>query len=752
MIDFDPNFRQQVYMLSANLRIPALFLVASLGMVCLSKGQDREESPRPKIGVVLSGGGARGMAHVGVLKVLEELRIPVDYISGNSFGSLVAGTYAYGYSPQEQDQILTTIDWGVVMNDGFRRTDLVFRRKQDDLNFLMKIALGFRDWDFRFPKGLLYGQRSSNILRFLTPRSHKITHFDNLNIPFRAVATEIGTGKEIVLESGSLPVAMSASMSIPGVFAPVNIDGRDLVDGMVVNNIPIDLVRNMGAEVVIAIDIGTPLMKPEEIQGLLQVTGQMVSILMQKNVDDQLATLTDRDTLIVPELGDITSTSFGRGREAIDIGYRAASAMRKVLSRYSVSEEEYREFLRGQRRKPEVYPVIDRLKIVNNSRLAEGVITSMMDTKEGEIFDPDMLAEDIKRVHGRDDFEMVTFELEEIDGETELRLIADEKDWGPNYLKFGLNIEDDFDGETAYNLAVQYTMRNMNELGGEWRHQAQIGSNRLFFTEFYQPLDDAQRFFVAPRIEWQEDDVDIYSRGTKTDNFDVEFGTLAFDVGTNISNWAELRFGIRRIDGHVDVKLSSTGLTDFDFDDGLIGASLQIDTLDNPNFPTAGNFGFATWGMALDSLGADTEYQRVDVRFSQAFTFRELNTILVSAQFGTVTEKQLPVYRLHRRGGFLDLSGLSERELAGQHTVSARLLFYRRIAGVPFQTFGMPIYLGGSFETGQVYQDRDDILNDLIYAGSVFLGIDSPIGPVYLAYGMAEGGNDTGYLFVGRSF
>jgi NTE family protein len=692
------------------------------------------------------------MAHVGVLKVLEELRIPVDYIVGNSMGSLVAGTYAYGYSPTEQDDILTTIDWRDVMNDGFRRRDLVFRRKQDDLNFLMKIALGFRDWDFRFPKGLLYGQRSSNILRFLTPGSYKITHFDQLNIPFRAVATEIGTGKEIVLESGSLPVAMSASMAIPGAFAPVNIDGRDLVDGMVVNNIPIDLVRQMGAEVVIAIDIGTPLMKAEDIQGLLQVTGQMVSILMQKNVDAQLATLTEQDTLIVPELGDIKSTSFGRGREAIDIGYRAASAMRGELRRYSVPEEEFREFLRKQRRNPEVYPVIDRLKVVNNSRLADGVITEMMDTQEGEVFDPDVLAADIHRVHGRDDFEMVTFELEEINGETELRLIADEKSWGPNYIKLGINIEDDFDGETAYNLAIQYTMRNMNALGGEWRHQAQIGNNRLFFTEFYQPLDEAQRFFVAPRLEWQEDDVDIYDRGTKTDNFDVEFGTLAFDIGTNIGNWAELRFGIRRIDGHVDVKLSSTGITDFDFDDGLIGAALNVDTLDNPYFPTEGGFGVAEWLMAMDSLGADEEYQRLNFRYLHSFTFGELNTILLTAQFGTVTEKSLPIYRLHRRGGFLDISGLSENELAGQHTITARMIFYRRIAGVPFQTFGMPIYLGGSFESGQVYQDRDDIFNDLIYSGSAFLGIDSPIGPVYLGYGLAEGGNDTGYLFVGRSF
>lgn len=711
-----------------------------------------EATSRPKIGVVLSGGGARGIAHVGVLKVLEELRIPVDYIVGNSMGSIIAGTFAYGYSPAEQDQILTSIDWTEVMNDGFKRQDLVFRRKQDDLNFLMKIALGFRDWDFRFPRGFLYGQRSSNIFRFLTPRSYKITHFDQLNIPFRAVATELGTGKEIILESGSLPVAMSASMAVPGAFAPVNIDGRDLVDGMLVNNIPIDLVRQMGAEVVIAINIGTPLMKAEEIKSLLQVTGQMVSILMEKNVEEQLATLTNRDTLIVPDLGDITSTSFNRARESIDIGYRAASAMRAELSKYSVSEEDYRVFLRKQRRKPEDYPVIDRLRVVNNSHLADGVITSMMNTKEGQVFDQDKLAKDITRVHGRDDFQIVTWELEEIDGETELRFIVDEKEWGPNYLKFGVNIEDNFDGDTAYNIAAQYTMRNMNALGGEWRNEAQIGTNLTFYSEFYQPLDAAQRFFVAPRVEWQEDEVDIYQNFRKTDSIDVDFGTLAFDVGMNISNWAELRFGIRRIGGRANVDLSSTGLTDFDFDDGLIGAQLDIDTLDNPYFPTSGGFGRAQWLYALDSLGADQEYQRVSVKYGHAYTIGERNTFILVGEFGTVTEKRLPVYRLHRRGGFLDLSGLTQDELAGQHTVSGKLIFYRRIAGVPFQTFGMPIYLGGSFEAGQVYQDRDDILNDMIYAGSAFLGIDSPIGPVYLGYGLANGGHDSAYLFLGRSF
>ena len=427
-----------------HMKIITFSLTALLACPCLAQQPQGTGASRPKIGLVFSGGGARGMAHAGVLKVLEELRIPIDYIAGNSIGALVGGCYAYGYSPAELDEILTGIDWPEVMKDGFKRQDLVFRRKQDDLNFLMQIALGYRDWDFQVPKGFLYGQRSRNILRFLTPSSYKITHFDDLNVPFRAVATEIATGKEVILESGSLPVAMSASMAIPGAFAPVTIDGRDLVDGMVVNNIPIELVREMGADVVIAIDIGTPLMTAEEITGLLQVTGQMVSILMQKNVDEQLATLTDKDIRISPDLGDITSTSFARGRDAINIGYEAASAMRAELSEHSVSEEDYQLFLQKQRRKPEVYPVIDRLILVNNSPLADGVITSMMDTREGGVLDPDKLAADIHRIHGRDDFELVTWELEEMNGATELRLIADEKSWGPNYVKLGLNFEYDF--------------------------------------------------------------------------------------------------------------------------------------------------------------------------------------------------------------------------------------------------------------------------------------------------------------------
>ena len=708
---------------------------------------------RPKIGLVLSGGGARGAAHVGVLKVLEELRIPIDMIAGNSMGTIIGASYAYGYSPKEMQEILININWPLVLKDGLPRDELSFRRKQDDANFLIDLALGFRDFSIVLPKGLVHGHHNLNIFRFMTPQSWKLKSFDELPIPFRAVATEIGTGKEVVLASGSLPLAMAASMAIPGVFAPVVIDGKQLIDGMVVNNIPIDVAKSMGADVIIAIDIGTPMMKPEEITSLFSVTGQMLNILMQKNVDERLKLIGEEDTLISPELGDITSGGFDRIKETIDLGESAARAMIDRLRKYSVSEEEYAAFLANQRRdKTEKKPVIDRITIVNNSALGDGVLRSKMNTKVGEKIDAQTLRDDINRIFGMEDFERVTWEFETLaSGENELRILADEKSWGPNYIRFGLNIEDNLDGDAAYNFGINYTMRTLNRLGGEWRNEFQIGKRNVVLSEFYQPLTESGSLFVAPIVEYRTLPINSLQNGTKVAEFDVQFGQVGFDVGSLVSNWAELRFGIRRSAGDVDVDVSTIPLAGFTFDNAQFRASLLMDTVDDVNFPSSGGKFEAVWEDASTDLGADVSYQRLAVSGGYAMTFSK-NTFIVTADFGTALSDTLPPYALHQRGGFLGMSGLEEGELTGQHAQVSKAIYYRQISGDRIKTLGMPVYVGGSVEYGNVWDRRDDIFDDMLVSGSGFLGLDSPLGPLYFGYGYSEGGRDSVYLFLGATF
>lgn len=726
------------------------FLLALPG---LAQDPAPDRPARPRIGVVLSGGGARGAAHVGVLQVFEELRIPIHAIAANSMGALVGGNYCYGHSPEELADVLTkVIDWPLELSDKPPRRDMTFRRKEDDRNFLIDWALGFRDWGFVLPLGVVQGHYVENTLKVLTPDAYELRDFDDLPIPFRAVATNIGTGKEVVLSSGDLPLAMKASMSIPGFFAPTEIDGQMLVDGMVVNNIPIDVVKSMDVDVIIAVDIGTPILKAEDIKSLLNITGQMVSILMQQNVDRGLELLTDADVLVRPDLGDITSTSFDRCAEAIVIGETAARAMAPTLSKFSVSEEEYAEYLRHQRRPPATYPIIDSIEIVNNSNLANEVIAAYIDVKPGERLNPKTLLHDLNRIHGREDFERVTFALEKkASGEVVLKIFAFANEWGPNYIRFGLNIEDDFEGDGTYNFRVNYTMRALNGLGAEWRNDAQIGENLGFQSEFFQPLDYANRFFVAPRAQVIDFPVDLYANHHKIAQVDVLVAELGFDVGVNLGNWAEVRAGILRGWGDINFEINTTPAPDSSFNDGAFRTGIVVDTVDDANFPSQGTFIDAEYLWALDGLGADNEYQKVFAKGYQAVTWNN-NTLLAGATYASAVGSTLPLYRTVSAGGFLNLSGLQPGELRGQHSVVFRGIVYRQIGGERLQTFGMPVYLGGSIEYGNVSQELDDLLDNMILAGSAWLGVDSPLGPVYLAYGMAEGGQDSLYLFIGQTF
>lgn len=730
--------------------VPLLAVVAISSSPVLT-GQAATARPKgPKIGLVLGGGGARGCAHAGVIKVLEELRIPIYCIAGTSMGSIVGAAYAYGHSPERLRRELVKDDWDYILQDETRRQDKDFRRKEDDLTFLFDMELGYSLKDgIKLKKGLVQGQNIDIVFKKLVFDAYKIQDFDELPIPYRAVAANIGTGETVVLRSGELVEAMRASMAFPGAFRPVTIEGRELIDGGIVANVPISVVKDMGAEVVIAVDVGTPLMRAEDIASVLQVTSQMVGILMKKNVDEQVGLLTDKDVLIRPDLGDMSVTQFDRSAGAMDSGEAAARAVIDKLKRYSVSEEEWAEYLKRQRRKlPEKMPVISSIRIVTVSGLSNDVICANMRTTAGRILDLDVLQADLERIYGLEDFELVTYHLMEVEGGTELVIRARGKSWGPNYLRFGLSLFDDFDGESQYEIGFQYTMRELNRLGAEWRTEVAIGQSGGFRSEFYQPLDAAGRYFVAPQIAYRRFDANAFVGTTKVGEFEVSDWGASLEAGRQLDNWGEVRVGVGRQWGKVDPEISSIPTKGFHFDDAGLAGWFAIDTLDDPNFPSTGTVARVVWYWANEELGADDDYQTIDAAGGHAVTW-ERTTAILSARYQTVTDGTRPVWNRSSVGGFLNLSGFAESELNGQHSGRVSLILYRQVFGERQVMLGMPTYVGGSIETGNVWNDRGDIGEDLIVAGSVWLGVDAPIGAVYLAYGKAEGGHDSVYLFVG---
>ncbi|MDE2250763.1 MAG: patatin-like phospholipase family protein, partial [Gammaproteobacteria bacterium] len=286
----------------------------------------QHQSRRPRIGLVLSGGGARGMAHAGVLEVLDDLHLRVDAIAGTSMGAVIGGLYASGMSGRDIERLLASVDWQDAFRDRPPRAELGFRRKQEEHDFLVNFPLGVQGRRLLIPAGLVQGEKLTELIRRATLPVATVTNFDELPIPFRAVATDLETGASVVMDSGDLTSALRASMSAPGVFAPVERDGRLLVDGGLTENLPIDVARAMGVDVLIVVDAGFPLQTRDRLNSLTSVSNQALAILVRRDVERQISTLGPGDVLLQPALGQRASYDFNGVAAAVEAGVSAARA------------------------------------------------------------------------------------------------------------------------------------------------------------------------------------------------------------------------------------------------------------------------------------------------------------------------------------------------------------------------------------------------------------------------------------------
>jgi len=731
-----------------------LLLVSSYIFALSSALADLPEDDRPKIGLALSGGGARGAAHVGVIKVLEEHHIPIDYIAGTSMGSIIGGLYASGMSTDEIELQLKKIDWDEVFQDKRSRPDRSQRRKDDDRLYLVKGKLGIEHSNVNLPTGLVLGQKFDLILKALTLPVADVNDFDRLPIPFRAVAMDITTGDEVVIGSGDLAMAMHASMAIPGAFSPIELEGRLLVDGGGANNLPISVVRSMGADIVIAVDISTPLRKKEEIATILDTTTQLTGILTRRNVEAQIKILTDKDVLIVPELGSISNMGFDRSEEAVRAGMEKGRAMESKLALLGIDEESYNNYLALQKRPERKVPVISFVRFENDSMLSVEVIREHFNLETGQPFDIEKIESGIAAIYGLDIFESVRYDLvtEETVGKRETGLIvsATEKSWGSNSLQAGLELSSNLTGQSSFNIGVAYTKQPLNELNGEWRTAFQLGEEPALFTELYQPLDAAANYFASAALLWNTDNVRLFGDiGGRADvEYDIERYGLRLGVGRNFGRWGDLRLGLTRLYGDADVEVGGPAFRSFDYDDGYFSVRARSDTLDNLNFPRSGGLNSIQWLTANDSLGADTDYDQVQLRLSGAKSWGD-DTLLAGFRFGSTVSGETPIYNRFRLGGFLSLSGLEDNEISGQHAGIMSLIYQRRI----FKSQLIPVYGGVAVQAGNTWESRSDIsADDLLGSGTLYLGADTPLGPLYVGFGLTEGGNNAAYLFLGQPF
>lgn len=733
--------------------LSALFVVASMAMpaapALAQAPSEPQASPvaRPRIGLVLAGGGAKGAAHVGVLKVLEKMHIPIDYVVGTSMGSIIGGLYASGMSPEEIEREIESIDWKDVFVDVPKREDRSFRRKQDDALYVFKAKPGFNDGKVELPLAYVHGQKFDLQLNRLTARVSDIKDFDRLPIPFRAVATDLETGKEVILKSGNLARSLRASMAVPGAFDPVDIDGRLLVDGGISNNVPVSVARAMGADIVIVSDLGSDMLKRDQITSALDVAAQLVNFLFALNSQEQLKSLGPKDVLITSHLGDIGAGSFNRINEAIPIGEKAARQAADSLRRYSLSKADYDRYLAAHAEPPAHEVKLAFVRIENDSKVSDAVIASYLSAKPGEPLDVAQLERDIQQIYGLEIFESVRYELVDENGKTGLVIQAKEKPWGPNYLQAGLITSSNFKGDAAFRLGVTDTMTQINRLNGELRVGGQVGDEPALFGEIFQPLDPGARYFVAGKLGYQRRNINLFDgAGTNYAQARVSGYAVELGAGRQFGTWGEARLGYRRETGKIDIGIGAPQPS-HDYDTGQFFVRLTDDKLNSVYFPTRGRIGKLEWRVSREAFGADTDFDQGTLAYSYAYSWGR-NTLFGGVLVNITPDENAPVQSLYRLGGFLRLSGLARDELTGQQAGIGRLVYLRRINDIVL----FHAYAGASLEMGNVWQNSKDIFHNSIVAGSVFLGADTPIGPVYFGYGHTDNGNGSLYLFVGPLF
>ncbi|HVE90443.1 MAG TPA: patatin-like phospholipase family protein [Burkholderiaceae bacterium] len=724
---------------------------------------------RPKIGLVLSGGGARGAAHIGVLKVLEELRVPVDVIAGTSMGAIVGAAYATGMTVAEMENAIRSITTDRLFTDQPPRQDQSMRRKDDDLRPYFVPELPVTADGVLLPKGVVTGVALEGELRKLVQIT-SVRSFDELPIPFRAIATDIGTGEMVVLKEGSVVQAIRASMSVPGAVAPVEaglIDGkrRQLVDGGLVRNLPVDIARAMGADVIIAVNLGTPLLKPEQITSVLSVSLQMINILTEQNVGRSLAELKPQDVLITPELGEYSAADFDNLSKTVPIGEVAARALSDRLRALSLPPVQYAT-LRARQVAPAALAAlpIEAIKVEGTRGVSEATVLQAMQTRIGQPLERDTIDLDLRRIFGRGDFETVNYTVQEIDGKRTLVVLVKERP-ERNYVRFGLQLEASLGDQADFNLLASHRMKWLNSLGGEWRNEVVLGRDVLISSEMYQPLSARQYFFVAPRVSFSIDRFDLYADELRLAEYRDQTTVAGINFGVNFAQYGEARIGA--LVGKRELELRSGGVffipgSDFGpvalptagrFDIGAFTLSAKLDRLDSIDFAKHGYYARADVHIASDLLGADERYARWNALVSAPLTWGRHTIEATFAAGGKFGPDEVPVYEQFGLGGFLNLSGLSRGQLRSDRFLFGRLIYRSKVAKVPrFEGVNVGISLEAARLQPLIPIWRGKPVNgDLtVGAGALFVGIDSVLGPLYFGIGYTNRDNIAVYLYLGR--
>jgi NTE family protein len=763
---------------------PALALAPAAPVAAnVSCMPDGGPAGRPPIGLVLSGGGARGYAHLGVLKVLEENRIPVDCIAATSMGAVVGGLYASGMGAAEMEKRLSQTNLADIAFDVTNRADLPQSQREDEQVYADALTIGFDAKGVKTPVGLVQGNRLQALLANWTAAVPTNQPFDQLPIPYRAIATDLRTGQMVVLDHGSLPLAIRASMALPGLFAPAEIDGRTLVDGGLVSNLPVETARAMGAKVVIAVDIGSQLRPLNALASPADVFQQMIGILIRQNVSAQRAQLGPTDVLLQPELGALSFTDFQTATQAIAAGAAAATAALPQLRQYQLTPEQYAAYEAAHTLPPPEPVRITAIDIRMNGPVPKRVVNDALHIRPGDIYDPKTVSQDLLSLTTSGNFESVSQQVVNNGDDHTLVIDAREKYWGPNFLLFGLGVSSSSSDVGGFRLHVGYRRPWLTQSGLEFRADATLGSDlQSAHVELRQPLTERGGYYVAPYAEIERRFANLYddSGENKVNQYRLRTQRAGVDFGVPLGRLGDFRIGLAYAHGTASpnyvtpIWLYDPSLSDNDVyvlnpfpslsSQALTArARLVIDQLDDHLFPRRGYYtefrverSLVTSTTTVSDLGgADTDHTpytevRGKAMIAQQFGRHSFSAgIEAGKSFGGSNVLNGFDFTL---GGFQHLAAYAADQLNGDALVYAQVTYMNQL-----MTFNASpvkaLYLGASAEVGNVWAGGERVGGgSLKQSYTFFTSLTTSFGPLYIGVAFAPAGRRNLYFQLGRSY
>jgi NTE family protein len=729
---------------SACLLTAVATLVAS-GISAQESAASGTAAKRPRVGLVLAGGGARGGAHVGVLKVLEELRIPVDCIAGTSMGALVGGGYASGMSASEIDQFLRGVDWKTVVGGaGNRPLESPEQKRFGDA--AGGVELGLKGGKIMAPSGLIPTSRIEDLLRSYVARARLVADFNKLPIPFRAVATDMLTGNMVAFDHGDIAMAMRASMAVPGAFSPVVTDEYVLSDGFVVRNLPIDVARNTCADVIIAVNLVKNTVTRDQLTGPAGLISRSNDVMSEANERIQLQTLTDRDVRIDVTLGDIGSADFERTAETIDLGEKAARGAASRLAVLSVSESDYAAWRHRVTMPQALETKIADVRFEGLQRVNPDYLKSLTVVRAGDTVDTTAISRDASHMAIVDDLEGVEYQLTGDPAHPVLVWKPKESPLGPNYLRPSVGLYGSGAGDLQFEVGLQHVRRWLNSKGGEWRNRVQIGTESVVSTSLYQPLNVAQAIFIEPGLAVRRSLEDIYNDGNRVARYQFHDAGGQFDVGLNMGHSGQMRLGYLSTKRRADVDTGTQLLPEVNTRDAGLLTSASYDSREAASFASQGFAAEVQYFKVNSSLGADRDWERIEGAVRKGFEAGKLMLWFTGAG-GSDFGSDLPEDRAFALGGPQSFPGLSMGEIRARQYWTIDGTFLWKVADI-LPILSQKLYGGVRLQTGEVYKRIDPVPDGSINGISAYFGGRTPLGTLTLGFGWAAGSR-AGWITLG---